>query len=81
MNTLADPGARRRYDLGVKIILANPRGFCAGVYMAIDVVDQLLEICPDETIVAAIATALANPPMSATVRVRVMMTSEVGRHD
>jgi 4-hydroxy-3-methylbut-2-enyl diphosphate reductase len=32
----------------MKIILANPRGFCAGVYMAIDVVDQLLEICPGE---------------------------------
>ena len=26
----------------MKIILANPRGFCAGVHMAIDVVDQLL---------------------------------------
>ena len=34
----------------MKIILANPRGFCAGVYMAIDVVDQLLDICPGETI-------------------------------
>ncbi|MCA9285230.1 MAG: 4-hydroxy-3-methylbut-2-enyl diphosphate reductase [Phycisphaerales bacterium] len=34
----------------MKILLANPRGFCAGVYMAIDVVDQLLGICPDETI-------------------------------
>ena len=31
----------------MKIILANPRGFCAGVYMAVDVVDQLLDICPD----------------------------------
>jgi 4-hydroxy-3-methylbut-2-enyl diphosphate reductase len=40
-----------RYDREpVKIVLANPRGFCAGVYMAIDVVDQLLEICPDEPI-------------------------------
>jgi len=29
----------------MKLILANPRGFCAGVYMAIDVVDQLLDIC------------------------------------
>ena len=29
----------------MKILLANPRGFCAGVYMAIDVVDQLLDIC------------------------------------
>jgi 4-hydroxy-3-methylbut-2-enyl diphosphate reductase len=28
----------------MKLILANPRGFCAGVYMAIDVVDQLLSI-------------------------------------
>src|SRR5829696_7644918 len=26
----------------MKIILANPRGFCAGVNMAIDVVDQVL---------------------------------------
>ncbi|MCP4834763.1 MAG: 4-hydroxy-3-methylbut-2-enyl diphosphate reductase [Phycisphaera sp.] len=34
----------------MKVILANPRGFCAGVNMAIDVVDQLLDICPDETI-------------------------------
>lgn len=34
----------------MKLLLANPRGFCAGVYMAIDVVDQLLEICPGETI-------------------------------
>lgn len=28
----------------MKIILANPRGFCAGVRMAIDVVDQLLRL-------------------------------------
>lgn len=34
----------------MKLILANPRGFCAGVYMAIDVVDQLLDICEDEPI-------------------------------
>jgi 4-hydroxy-3-methylbut-2-enyl diphosphate reductase len=34
----------------MKLILANPRGFCAGVYMAIDVVDQLLDICPGEPI-------------------------------
>lgn len=34
----------------MKVILANPRGFCAGVNMAIDVVEQLLDICPDETI-------------------------------
>jgi 4-hydroxy-3-methylbut-2-enyl diphosphate reductase len=32
----------------MRIILANPRGFCAGVYMAIDVVDQLLDIRPGE---------------------------------
>ena len=32
----------------MKILLANPRGFCAGVYMAIDVVDQLLDICSSE---------------------------------
>ncbi len=29
----------------MRILLANPRGFCAGVRMAIDVVDQLLELC------------------------------------
>jgi len=34
----------------MRILLANPRGFCAGVYMAIDVVDQLLDVAPDETI-------------------------------
>jgi 4-hydroxy-3-methylbut-2-enyl diphosphate reductase len=34
----------------MKILLANPRGFCAGVYMAIDVVDQLLDICGGEPI-------------------------------
>ena len=34
----------------MKLILANPRGFCAGVYMAIDVVDQLLDIVGDEPI-------------------------------
>jgi len=28
----------------MKILLANPRGFCAGVNMAIDVVDQVLEL-------------------------------------
>ncbi|MBC7771845.1 MAG: 4-hydroxy-3-methylbut-2-enyl diphosphate reductase [Pyrinomonadaceae bacterium] len=30
----------------MKILLANPRGFCAGVHMAIDVVDQVLELYP-----------------------------------
>jgi len=34
----------------MRILLANPRGFCAGVYMAIDVVDQLLDICDSEPI-------------------------------
>lgn len=34
----------------MRILLANPRGFCAGVHMAIDVVDQLLDLCPDEDI-------------------------------
>ena len=34
----------------MKILLANPRGFCAGVYMAIDVVDQLLELCEGKPI-------------------------------
>ena len=38
------------YQNTMELILANPRGFCAGVYMAIDVVDQLLEICPEEPI-------------------------------
>jgi 4-hydroxy-3-methylbut-2-en-1-yl diphosphate reductase len=28
----------------MKVLLANPRGFCAGVNMAIDVVDQVLDI-------------------------------------
>ncbi|MGD9693543.1 MAG: 4-hydroxy-3-methylbut-2-enyl diphosphate reductase [Phycisphaerales bacterium] len=34
----------------MRILLANPRGFCAGVHMAIDVVSQLLELCPGEPI-------------------------------
>jgi len=34
----------------MKVILANPRGFCAGVYMAVDVVDRVLEICPGEPV-------------------------------
>jgi 4-hydroxy-3-methylbut-2-enyl diphosphate reductase len=34
----------------MKIILANPRGFCAGVHMAIDVVDQVLKLYPGRTI-------------------------------
>lgn len=44
------PNADSAHGRRMKIILANPRGFCAGVYMAIDVVDQLLEICPNEPI-------------------------------
>jgi 4-hydroxy-3-methylbut-2-enyl diphosphate reductase len=31
----------------MRIILANPRGFCAGVHMAVDVVDQLLDLCKE----------------------------------
>ena len=42
-----DAGGR---SVSMRIILANPRGFCAGVYMAIDVVDQLLDIVNDEPI-------------------------------
>ena len=34
----------------MRLIMANPRGFCAGVYMAIDVVDQLLDILEGEPI-------------------------------
>jgi len=34
----------------VRIILANPRGFCAGVQMAIDVVDQVIDVFDDETV-------------------------------
>jgi len=34
----------------MKVMLVNPRGFCAGVNMAVDVVEQLLDLFPDETI-------------------------------
>lgn len=34
----------------MKVMLANPRGFCAGVYMAIDVVNRVLDLCPGEEI-------------------------------
>lgn len=34
----------------MRILLTNPRGFCAGVRMAIDVVDQVLDLFPGETI-------------------------------
>jgi len=32
----------------MRVLVANPRGFCAGVAMAIDVVDQLLDLLADE---------------------------------
>jgi len=32
----------------MKVMLVNPRGFCAGVNMAVDVVDQILDLFPDE---------------------------------
>lgn len=31
----------------MRLILSNPRGFCAGVHMAVDVVGILLDTCPD----------------------------------
>ncbi len=34
----------------MRIILTNPRGFCAGVHMAIDVVDQVLDLYPGRPI-------------------------------
>jgi len=34
----------------MKLLLVNPRGFCAGVRMAIDVVDQVLALCPGEDV-------------------------------
>jgi len=34
----------------MRIVLPNPRGFCAGVRMAIDVVDQALDLFPGEAI-------------------------------
>jgi 4-hydroxy-3-methylbut-2-enyl diphosphate reductase len=34
----------------MRLILANPRGFCAGVRMAIDVVDQVIDLFPGEQI-------------------------------
>ncbi len=34
----------------LRIILANPRGFCAGVQMAIDVVDRALDVFEGETV-------------------------------
>lgn len=40
----------RGTQLPMQIILPNPRGFCAGVRMAIDVVDQVVDLLPDQTI-------------------------------
>jgi 4-hydroxy-3-methylbut-2-enyl diphosphate reductase len=34
----------------MRILLANPRGFCAGVRMAIDVVGEIVDLCPDRVI-------------------------------
>jgi 4-hydroxy-3-methylbut-2-en-1-yl diphosphate reductase len=34
----------------MRILLTNPRGFCAGVRMAIDVVDQVVDLFPGRTI-------------------------------
>lgn len=34
----------------MRVILANPRGFCAGVYMAVDVVQRILDVCPGEPV-------------------------------
>jgi 4-hydroxy-3-methylbut-2-enyl diphosphate reductase len=36
----------------MKILLPNPRGFCAGVRMAVDVIDQVLDLHPGRTIYA-----------------------------
>jgi 4-hydroxy-3-methylbut-2-enyl diphosphate reductase len=36
----------------MRLILPNPRGFCAGVRMAVDVIDQVLELFPDQTVYA-----------------------------
>ena len=37
-------------DAAMRLVLANPRGFCAGVRMAIDVVDQVVDLFPNDTI-------------------------------
>lgn len=34
----------------MRIVLSNPRGFCAGVHMAIDVVDQVLDLYPGKPV-------------------------------
>jgi 4-hydroxy-3-methylbut-2-en-1-yl diphosphate reductase len=36
----------------MRIILPNPRGFCAGVRMAIDVIDQVIDLFPGQTVYA-----------------------------
>lgn len=36
--------------MSVRIILTNPRGFCAGVQMAVDVVDQVLDLYSDRRV-------------------------------
>ena len=38
------------YARCMRIILTNPRGFCAGVRMAVDVVDRVLGLFPEETV-------------------------------
>jgi 4-hydroxy-3-methylbut-2-en-1-yl diphosphate reductase len=48
---LAGRSGRRPYDSApMRILLTNPRGFCAGVKMAIDVVAQVLALFPGRTI-------------------------------
>ncbi len=34
----------------MRVLLTNPRGFCAGVRMAVDVVDRVVDLFPDRTI-------------------------------
>ena len=34
----------------MRVLLANPRGFCAGVHMAVDIVDRVLAACPGEPV-------------------------------
>jgi 4-hydroxy-3-methylbut-2-enyl diphosphate reductase len=35
---------------GMQVLLTNPRGFCAGVHMAVDVVRQVVDLFPGRTI-------------------------------
>ena len=39
--------ASTMYNLQMRITLANPRGFCAGLHMAVDIVDHLLDAIDD----------------------------------